>query len=211
MSDALGELFSDIAGVIRDKTGDTATMKPTEFPEKIDLLSDTSMVTATASDVLGGKVFVDSFGNKVIGTLVGDMSGAGKNIVAYVNDSYTPANNKENTITHGLGVIPDIVLFFSNSTNATAMNMALMMVGFSDTLVNKIGLTYTQRKIYVLSTDKVACSNVTQSITDTATGSHVVVRSANDSSVIVGVGTHLMGGRLDTSKTYSVIIIGGIT
>ena len=36
MSTALGELFTNIASAIRDKTGDTATMKPMEFPEKIE-------------------------------------------------------------------------------------------------------------------------------------------------------------------------------
>ena len=32
---ALSELFSGIAGAIRSKTGETGTMKPMEFPEKI--------------------------------------------------------------------------------------------------------------------------------------------------------------------------------
>lgn len=35
MANVLGELFSDIAQAIRGKTGDTATMKPAEFPAKI--------------------------------------------------------------------------------------------------------------------------------------------------------------------------------
>ena len=35
MANALGELFSDIAEAIRGKTGDTAAMKPAEFPERI--------------------------------------------------------------------------------------------------------------------------------------------------------------------------------
>ena len=35
MANALGTLFGEIAGAIREKTGDTATMKPAEFPEKI--------------------------------------------------------------------------------------------------------------------------------------------------------------------------------
>lgn len=35
MANALGTLFGDIATAIREKTGDTATMKPAEFPEKI--------------------------------------------------------------------------------------------------------------------------------------------------------------------------------
>lgn len=35
MANVLGELFSDIAVAIREKTGETATMKPAEFSEKI--------------------------------------------------------------------------------------------------------------------------------------------------------------------------------
>lgn len=35
MANVLGELFGDIADAIREKTGDTATMKPAEFPAKI--------------------------------------------------------------------------------------------------------------------------------------------------------------------------------
>ena len=36
MANVLGELFGDIANAIREKTGDTATMKPAEFPSKIN-------------------------------------------------------------------------------------------------------------------------------------------------------------------------------
>lgn len=35
MANVLGELFRNIAAAIREKTGDTATMKPADFPEKI--------------------------------------------------------------------------------------------------------------------------------------------------------------------------------
>ena len=35
MANVLGTLFQDIANAIRGKTGDTATMKPAEFPDKI--------------------------------------------------------------------------------------------------------------------------------------------------------------------------------
>lgn len=35
MANVLGELFGDIAAAIREKTGDSATMKPNEFPAKI--------------------------------------------------------------------------------------------------------------------------------------------------------------------------------
>ena len=39
MSNVLGELFGEIADAIRGKTGDTATMKPAEFPAKISGIS----------------------------------------------------------------------------------------------------------------------------------------------------------------------------
>lgn len=35
MANVLGELFGNIANAIRSKTGDTGTMKPAEFPQKI--------------------------------------------------------------------------------------------------------------------------------------------------------------------------------
>ena len=42
MSNVLGELFGDIADAIREKTGDTATMKPAEFPDKISGIDSAS-------------------------------------------------------------------------------------------------------------------------------------------------------------------------
>lgn len=38
MSNALGTLFGDIANAIREKNGETGTMKPAEFPEKISAI-----------------------------------------------------------------------------------------------------------------------------------------------------------------------------
>lgn len=38
MANVLGELFGNIAAAIREKTGDTATMKPAEFPDKISAI-----------------------------------------------------------------------------------------------------------------------------------------------------------------------------
>lgn len=39
MGNVLGTLFGDIAKEIRAKTGETGTMKPAEFPEKISEIS----------------------------------------------------------------------------------------------------------------------------------------------------------------------------
>lgn len=44
MANVLGELFSDIANAIREKTGDTATMNPNEFPSKISAIEGDSQI-----------------------------------------------------------------------------------------------------------------------------------------------------------------------
>jgi hypothetical protein len=42
MANVLGELFGNIANAIREKTGDTATMKPSDFPAKISAIEGSS-------------------------------------------------------------------------------------------------------------------------------------------------------------------------
>lgn len=44
MANVLGELFGEIAESIRSKTGDTATMKPAQFPEKISAIKTPSSI-----------------------------------------------------------------------------------------------------------------------------------------------------------------------
>lgn len=44
MANVLGELFGEIAESIRSKTGDTATMKPAQFPEKISAIKTPSII-----------------------------------------------------------------------------------------------------------------------------------------------------------------------
>jgi hypothetical protein len=39
MANVLGELFADIAAAIRSKTGEEGSMKPTDFPSKIDSIA----------------------------------------------------------------------------------------------------------------------------------------------------------------------------
>jgi hypothetical protein len=68
----LSSLFKAIADAIRGKTGSTATLVADDFPNAISMIetgSDVSGVTATASDVLSGKIFVNSSGEEVTGNI----------------------------------------------------------------------------------------------------------------------------------------------
>lgn len=53
MANVLGTLFSDIANAIREKSGETGTMKPSEFPDKI--------VGLTASEETPSWIYNDGF------------------------------------------------------------------------------------------------------------------------------------------------------
>ena len=76
----LGTLFGDIANAIRAKTGDTATMKPIDFPTKI------SEIEVSSSGGSGGSVIVNE------GTIK------------------PTADKQIYTIEHGLGVVPDLII-----------------------------------------------------------------------------------------------------
>lgn len=61
-----------IAESIREKTGETGALTPTQMATKIEdmqLGSDVSGVTATAGDVLSPKIFVNNSGEEVTGTI----------------------------------------------------------------------------------------------------------------------------------------------
>lgn len=101
MANVLGELFGDIASAIREKTGDEATMKPAQFPEKISEIetgADVSVVTATAPHVLKDDVFVDADGNPVEGT----MPNLGSKIIWWRN---RPIRNPEAINLGGIAIV----------------------------------------------------------------------------------------------------------
>lgn len=82
----LGVLFSDIADAIRGKTGDTATMKPAEFPEKIS------------------------------GIETGSGGGNSNNDVWYVAGGDFKPTTKAWTVNHNIGVIPEIIIVYIGAT-----------------------------------------------------------------------------------------------
>lgn len=65
--------LTGIGDAIRAKEGSTGVIPVPEIPSRIAAIQtgpDVSGVTATAADVISGKVFVDAQGNPVTGTLV---------------------------------------------------------------------------------------------------------------------------------------------
>lgn len=72
MSNALGELFQEIADAIRSKTGGTDKMAPADFPENIDSIGvDLPTLTnpGDADDLLKGIELIDQSGKIVTGTM----------------------------------------------------------------------------------------------------------------------------------------------
>lgn len=83
MSNALGNLFGDIADAIREKNGETATMKPTAFAEAIRAIE------------VGG----------------GSGEGGGTNMIITGGErTVTASETTSVTFTHNLGVMPDIIV-----------------------------------------------------------------------------------------------------
>lgn len=65
MANVLGELFQDIADAIRGKTGDTATMKPAEFPDKIAAIETGgggAEITEFLANTTGTNQYLETFG-----------------------------------------------------------------------------------------------------------------------------------------------------
>ena len=86
--------LTNICDSIRTKEGSNGTIPVTQIASRISAIEtgkDVSSVTATAGDVISGKVFVDSAGNQVNGSLV---------VQTYYYGAANPSN--------GLGVDGDL-------------------------------------------------------------------------------------------------------
>lgn len=78
MANVLGALFSDIAKAIREKTGESETMKPNEFPSKIS-----GITVSNASFTCNSGAFFSGEGG--ISTIAHGMGCVPDMIVVYVN------------------------------------------------------------------------------------------------------------------------------
>lgn len=194
--------------VVADFSGGDMILEPTEGKYL-------SKATVTKPDTLIPENIADGVNIAgIIGSLVAG-SGGGKNIVAYINQEYIPSNSQNNTITHNLGVVPDLVIFhareaITNPGSGTAQGTTLAIGAFSDDLKEAIGYEYTQFAIGIMNNNTTGLSRGIQSITESATGNSVFVRAANEISLILSR-TQSFAHNFNTSKKHIVIIIGGLT
>lgn len=122
MANVLGELFSDIAEAIRGKTGDTGTMKPAEFPEKI-----------AGIEAGGGSGDSGDINSRVY---IGNLSMTGTGMVRYsVN----------------FGFDPDFLMLVPDSKTTTISDRNIVFFGTSNRLTDAYGRGPYNKTKYVYS------------------------------------------------------------
>lgn len=166
MANVLGTLFGDIADAIRAKSGESGTMKPAEFPEKISGIS-----TGTSAEILENiQIALDfSGGNQTItapdGTLVktaiiqkpdtltpaniaqgvniagiiGTLTGGsgGSGALTFVQGDTSKLTGGIATISHNMGVVPDMILVYAKEPPIA--NTVYFCIGFSDAMLAAFG------------------------------------------------------------------------
>ena len=83
------ETMTALADAIRSKTGGQARLSPAEMAAQIGTIAATAKVTASAADVLEGKIIVDSDGNEVTGSMANHAAVSA--LLNPINSSYTIA------------------------------------------------------------------------------------------------------------------------
>lgn len=124
----LTALFTAIADAIRAKKGTTGTIVADNFPDEIDTIQngiDLSGVTAEASDVLTPKVFVNSEGETIVGSIPTKTS---SDITTSANKVSIPAgyyaNNTSKSISTVTQATPSITVSSSGLITAKATQSA---------------------------------------------------------------------------------------
>lgn len=104
-------------------------------------LIDLTGITATENDVAQGKTFVNAAGDILTGLLTGGAAASGAQVKTgtytfgadMTGNSSTSSTTYYKQIDHGLGVVPDLVIFYAPSNIATTYSMLLAMRGVTTT------------------------------------------------------------------------------
>lgn len=101
-----------------------------------ETLIDLTGLDVTADDVAKGKKFIDKAGAILTGLLVASSGGGAQVKTGTYQITSNMAGNSSTTnatyykqIDHGLGVVPDLVIFYAPSNIATTYSMLLAMRG----------------------------------------------------------------------------------
>lgn len=178
MSNVLGTLFGQIADAIRGKTGDTATMKPAEFPDKI-----------AAIEAGGG-------------------AGATGEIKVKTGDFYP--SSTVGTFTHGLGVVPDILLITPSFPPVKGDIAAA--IGFRSALNEAMGGGKKGRTTFIIS-GTMAGHILTDGMETPQTGSagdNGALRSVNENTFTIGSASGNAKLRVSSGCCYSYIAVAGL-
>lgn len=160
---ALGELFSNIAAAIREKNGETGTMKPTKFPDKIRALV---------------------------------ASGANNTGLKFKEGEFIPAGaGSGNTITHGMGVVPDVIVIFPGEAVTTDSEGGLLAcIGFSAAVIEYRGgkdVEGTAGGVYLPNGSSMRFAGTSMAVTENTTSQQQcgMPRGATSELFYVGGGT----------------------
>ena len=115
MANVLGTLFQDIADAIREKTGESGSMKPADFPAEI-----LSIVTGAVGE---------EGDSPSTGESSGTVSGATSKLMRYKSGNFYPSSGRA-IIQHGLGVEPDMILV-TNAKCGYGYGVIINSLGFS--------------------------------------------------------------------------------
>lgn len=226
MANALRELFTNIASAIKEKTGDNATMKPAEFPDKIRSIdvSETLEDLPIALDFSGGDqevVAPDGFvvksaviqkpdtlipeniaGGVDIAGIVGTLATGGSGGSKYAHGTFK-ASGATHTLAHNLGCIPDFIVFFITSgfTSPTA-GASILSVGVSEKFASMLGMTedYQWCRYYNSYSSTTKSSTTSPDYTIETTQASALIRDTTESTVVLGSSSG--SGSLQSGGTY---------
>lgn len=174
--------YSDYEGAcdaIREKDGSSAPIKSGELRSKIlgiETGADVSVVTATAPDVLSGKIIVDKDGNPLEGSMPNNGAGGGT------------ISKKAGSIT-----IPEGYYDGSGKVSISSTEQSKIIAGNIKSGVSILGITGSYQGSYILIS-----GSVTASSTSKVTISNSAIKSASSCKI--------QGGYLKCSTSSSTKI-----